>query len=125
MRCDVVAVGTELLLGQIVDTNSAWIGEHLAALASPRASRPRSVTTWRGSRTSCARCSARPTRVIVCGGLGPTQDDVTREAIAAVMGAELKLDDDVAEVIRELFGQLRRPMSENNLRQAMVPVGAR
>ena len=62
--------------------------------------------------------------VIVCGGLGPTHDDVTREAIAAVMGVELVLDDAVADVIRDLFAQLRRPMSENNLRQAMVPVGA-
>ena len=62
--------------------------------------------------------------VIVCGGLGPTHDDVTREAIAAVMGVELELDDAVADVIRELFAQRGRPMSDNNLRQAMVPVGA-
>ena len=60
----------------------------------------------------------------MCGGLGPTHDDVTREAIAAVMGVELVLDEAVADVVRDLFAQMRRPMSENNLRQAMVPVGA-
>ena len=60
----------------------------------------------------------------MCGGLGPTHDDLTREAIAAVMGVDLVLDDAVADVIRKMFESRGRRMSENNLRQAMVPVGA-
>ncbi|MFM1790173.1 MAG: hypothetical protein RLZZ526_500, partial [Actinomycetota bacterium] len=62
--------------------------------------------------------------VIICGGLGPTHDDLTREAIASLMGAELVHDEGVARVIRELFERRGRVMAENNLRQALVPVGA-
>ena len=67
---------------------------------------------------------ARADAVIVCGGLGPTQDDITREAIAEVMGVDLERRAELAEVIRELFASRGRTMPENNLRQADVPVGA-
>ena len=74
--------------------------------------------------TMLRRMLADADAVIVCGGLGPTHDDLTREAIAAVMGVELALDEAVADVIRELFTSRGRHMPANNLRQAMVPVGA-
>src|SRR5262249_16872475 len=67
---------------------------------------------------------SRSEAVLVCGGLGPTHDDVTREAIAEVMGTTLKQDDAVADVIRRLFESRGRRMADNNLRQALVPVGA-
>ncbi len=124
MRCDVVAVGTELLLGQIVDTNSAFIGERLAAHGIASRLQVKIGDNVERIANVLRQILAEADAVIVCGGLGPTHDDVTREAIAAVMGVELKLDEAVADVVRGLFSQLRRPMSDNNLRQAMVPVGA-
>ena len=124
MRCDVVAIGTELLLGQVIDTNSAHIGERLAAngidsllqiKVGDNLSRMISVL---GQRIEQAEA------VIVCGGLGPTHDDITREAIAAVMGAKLVEDEQVAETILQMFAARGRRMPMNNLRQAEVPVGA-
>ena len=124
MRCDVVAVGTELLLGQIVDTNSALIGERLAAHGIASRLQVKVGDNVERIESVFRQILAEADALIVCGGLGPTHDDVTREAIATLMGVELEQDDAVADVIRDLFSQLRRPMSNNNLRQAMVPVGA-
>ena len=124
LRCDVLAIGTELLLGQIVDTNSAWIGEQLAANGIDCLFQAK-VGDNHGRIVEALRASlARADAVLVCGGLGPTHDDITREAIAEVMGVELVLDEDVADVIRHLFESRGRRMPENNLHQAMVPVGA-
>ena len=124
MRCDVVAVGTELLLGQIVDTNSAWLGEHLAAIGIDSLLQVKVGDNLGRVVTALRSTLATADAVIVCGGLGPTHDDLTREAIAEVMGVQLVLDDDVAAVITGMFESRGRYMAANNLRQAMVPVGA-
>ena len=124
MRCDVVAVGTELLLGQIVDTNSSWLGEQLSAAGIDSLFQVKVGDNLGRIITAISDRLAQADAVIVCGGLGPTHDDITREAIASIMGVELVLDEDVADVIRAMFANRRRPMPENNLRQAMVPVGA-
>ena len=119
-----IAVGTELLLGQIVDTNSSWIGEQLAANGIDSLiqikvgdNRERIVNVLRS-------VLADADAVVMCGGLGPTHDDLTREAISEVMGQPLELHDDIADVIRSIFESRGRRMAENNLRQAMVPNGA-
>ncbi len=124
MRVEVVAVGTELLLGQIVDTNAAWLGETLAAAGIDR-HYTTAVGDNLGRIVHALRCAlARSDAVIVCGGLGPTQDDITREALAEVMTVELVRDDAVAERIAAMFQARGREMAANNLRQADVPVGA-
>ena len=124
MRCEVLAIGTELLLGQIVDTNSAWLGEELAKAG---------IETYRHERVgdnqariveSIRQLLASSDALIICGGLGPTPDDVTREAIAEVMGAPLERDEAIVEQIAAMFGSRGREMAANNARQADVPVGA-
>lgn len=124
MRCDVVAVGTELLLGQIVDTNSSWIGEQLAANGIDSLLQVKVGDNLGRIETILRRVLADADAVIMCGGLGPTHDDLTREAIAAVMGVSLVHDESVAEAIRQMFAARNRPMAQNNLRQAQVPEGA-
>ena len=124
MRCDVVAIGTELLLGQITDTNSQWIGEQLAAVGVDSLMQVK-VGDNPGRMESVLRSVlAAADAVIVCGGLGPTHDDLTRDVIATVMGVELQPNEQVADVIREMFASRGRRMAENNLRQALVPEGA-
>jgi nicotinamide-nucleotide amidase len=123
MRCDVLAIGTELLLGQIVDTNSSWIGEQLAAVGIDTCEH-RKVGDNLGRMVECLReLTDRADAVIVCGGLGPTPDDVTREAIAEVMGVGLERREELIAHIAAQFGGRGRPMPENNLRQADVPEG--
>ena len=124
MRCDVLAVGTELLLGQIVDTNSSWLGENLAMHGFDSLSQVKVGDNIGRITGHLRRMLSESDAVIMCGGLGPTHDDLTREAISEVMGVELHLDEDVADVIRHLFSSRNRTMPENNLRQAMVPEGA-
>jgi nicotinamide-nucleotide amidase len=125
MRCDVLAVGTELLLGQINDTNSSWIGDRLALNGIGSLLQVKVGDNVGRIEVALRRLLDDADAVIVSGGLGPTHDDVTRDAIAAVMGGvELVQDDAVADVIRALFANRGRTMPENNLRQALVPVGA-
>ncbi|HEX6420309.1 MAG TPA: competence/damage-inducible protein A [Acidimicrobiales bacterium] len=124
MRCEIVAVGTELLLGQIVDTNSAWLGEQLALAGIDRTHGQTVGDNLERIVGALELALSRADAVIVCGGLGPTQDDITREAIAAVMGVPLVTDDDVADRILERFAARGRRMPANNLRQALVPRGA-
>jgi nicotinamide-nucleotide amidase len=124
VQCEVVAVGTELLLGQIVDTNSSWLGQRLA-LAGIDSYFQTKVGDNLGRIVAVLRLALdRSDAVIVCGGLGPTQDDITREAIAEVMGVPLERDPEVVEHIRGLFAARGRQMAENNARQADRPVGA-
>ena len=124
MRCEVVAVGTELLLGQIVDTNSSWIGEQLAlqpvlTVITTRASAATSLV----SKTYFVRYWSAPIPLSFAAGWD-LQDDITGDVIAHVMGVGMTRDDAIATRIRDRFERRGRVMPENNLRQADVPDGA-
>lgn len=124
MRCEVVAIGTELLLGQIVDSNSSWIGEQLA-LAGIDCHFQVKVGDNAERIAFCLRQALdRADAVICCGGLGPTQDDITRDVIADVMGVALHRDEAIVDRIRAMFEARGREMTDNNKRQADVPEGA-
>ncbi len=124
LRCEVLAVGTELLLGQINDTNSSWIGEQFALSGLDCLYQAKVGDNLARIITAMQEALERSDAVVVCGGLGPTHDDITRDAAAAVMGVGQHHDEAVAEFIRDLFAKRGRRMAENNLRQAQVPDGA-
>ena len=124
MRCEIIAVGTELLLGQIVDTNSSWIGERLAMAGVDSHFQVKVGDNRARIAEAIRQALSRSDAVILCGGLGPTQDDVTREAIAEVMGVALVRDAAMGGTIRKGFEARGRRFSETNLRQADRPAGA-
>jgi nicotinamide-nucleotide amidase len=119
-----VAIGTELLLGQINDTNSSWMGEQLAAAGIESHLQLKVGDNLARMEDAVAVALVDADAVIICGGLGPTHDDLTREAIASIMGVELAHDPAVAAVIEEMFARRGRVMAANNMRQALVPAGA-
>lgn len=124
MKCEVVAVGTELLLGQIIDTNSAVIGERLAAAGIDSYFQTKVGDNLERATAAVRAALQRSDAVIVCGGLGPTHDDVTRTVLARVMGVDLVRDPDLVARIRAMFAHRNRRMPANNLAQADVPAGA-
>ncbi|MDQ7030638.1 MAG: CinA family nicotinamide mononucleotide deamidase-related protein [Ardenticatenia bacterium] len=125
MNAEVITIGTELLLGQIVDTNAAWIARRLAEAGVNLYY----TTTVGDNRRRIAEvirhALGRVDVVLTTGGLGPTVDDVTREAIADVTGRPLVRRPEVVEHLERLFRRMGREPGENNLRQADVPEGAR
>ncbi len=117
-------MGSELVLGHVVDTNSAWLGRRLAA-AGVECHFQTKVGDDPGRIAAALRVALeRSDAVIVCGGLGPTPDDVTREAIADVMGAPLVREEAVLERVRAVLAARGRRMSASNARQSDVPSGA-
>ena len=124
MKLEVVTIGTELLLGQILDTNAAELGRGLAAAGvevvrrSSVADRPEAI------RAAVADALERTGFVITTGGLGPTRDDMTKREVAALFGKALQLDAAVLRSLEERFRRLGRPMPAVNRTQAEVPEGA-
>ena len=123
MKCEVIAVGTELLLGQIVDTNSSYIGEQLAQAGIDSHFQTKVGDNAERMKAAIELALSRSDAVILCGGLGPTQDDITRNVIADVMGVELETQQELVDKISAMFSQRGREMPQNNLLQAQIPVG--
>jgi len=124
MQAEIITIGTELLLGEIVDTNSAWIAQQLAHVgidvfrtATVGDNLDRISTAVRGGM-------ANANLVITTGGLGPTVDDITREAIARATDREIVLGEELLAEIEAFFAGRGRVMSESNRKQATIPAGA-
>jgi nicotinamide-nucleotide amidase len=124
MKAEIVAVGTELLLGQIPNTNAQTISRSLASIGIDVYFHIVVGDNLDRMIETIDRAAARSDAVIITGGLGPTSDDITREAVAEVAGCKLVRDDAVAEQIRSIFERMHRQMPEENLKQAEMPEGA-
>lgn len=124
MRAEIISIGTELLLGEIVDTNAAWLAQQLAATGVDVFYRTTVGDNVGRIASTVEIAMSRADVVITTGGLGPTVDDVTREGIAQAVGASLVLNHALVEQIRERFAKWGRTMSDNNVRQAYIPQGA-
>ena len=126
MRAEVVAVGTELLLGQIANTNARWMSERLAAIGVDVLHHQAVGDNLDRIVEAIRLAASRADVVILTGGLGPTQDDITRDALGVVVGAPMERHPELEELLREKFRSFgRREMPESNLRQADVPTGVR
>jgi nicotinamide-nucleotide amidase len=115
--------GTELLLGEVLNTHAAWFGKQLFPLGL-RISRQTTVPDGEAIREALSECFGRADIVLVTGGLGPTTDDITREAAAELLGLELVADDAVRRKIEAMAAARGHTMRERMLRQTMVPAGA-
>ncbi len=126
MRCEIIGVGTELLLGQIVNSNAAWIGQRLAEVGWDCLRQTAVGDNEARIAGALREALDRADAVIITGGLGPTQDDVTREAVAAVSGVPLRRRPELETWLRKRFAAAGvSRMAAMNLRQADVPEGAR
>lgn len=124
MKAEIIAVGTELLLGQIPNTNAQWISTVLAESGVDVMFHTTVGDNLGRLAVTVGAALQRADAVIITGGLGPTHDDLTREAIAEATGRELVSDPALEKWLRELFESRGRRMAPSNLRQAMLPRGA-
>lgn len=125
MIAEIVSIGTELLLGQIVDTNAAYLAQQLSTLGIGVYHRTTVGDNLERATAALRQAVGRADLVITIAGLGPTMDDLTRDAIAAAMDAPLARDMAIAAHLEDWFGRRGYTMTESNLRQACVPAGGR
>lgn len=124
MRAELLMIGTELLLGQINDTNAAFLGQTLAEHGVPLYQKT-TVGDNHGRIVAALRDALSRADVVLCsGGLGPTEDDITRECVAEVFGRRLEFREGLYEAIMARYSAFRHLFTENNKRQATLPEGA-
>lgn len=125
LATSILCVGTELLLGQIEDTNSGFIARELLDSGIDSFEQRKVGDNFDRIKSTMLSMLESADSIIVTGGLGPTHDDITREVTADLMNVDLVLDEDAENNMREIFSRRNKDMPEINLRQAMVPVGAK
>jgi nicotinamide-nucleotide amidase len=124
MKAEIIAVGTELLLGQIVDTNSAHIAQQLTTIGLDLHFKSTVGDNLERIKSTLRSAIGRSDIVITTGGIGPTLDDLTREAVAEVLGRPLVFQQPLYDQISDFFTRLGRAVSPNNRKQAYIPEGA-
>ncbi|MBI3847522.1 MAG: competence/damage-inducible protein A [Planctomycetes bacterium] len=124
MRAEILSIGTEIVLGKIVDTNSAHLSSAFVELGAEVSHHVAVGDEVEAIRNAVDQALRRSEVTVVTGGLGPTRDDVTRDAVAAAMGVPLDLDEESLKAVRERFERLHIAWTENNRVQALFPRGA-
>jgi nicotinamide-nucleotide amidase len=125
MKAEIISIGTELLLGEITDTNASYLASQLPLLGIDLLWVTQVGDNMGRLRECIERAWQRSDLIIATGGLGPTEDDLTREAIAAVLNEELYVDAGLEQRLRGFFARRKFPMPENNIKQAMLIPSAR
>jgi nicotinamide-nucleotide amidase len=125
VKAQIMSVGTELLLGQIVDTNAAYLAQYLSALGIDLYWKVTVGDNLARLVEELRRAWERADLIVMTGGVGPTEDDLTRESIAALLGESLHVDPQLAEELRAWFGRRGLTMPERNLKQASLIPSAR
>ncbi len=124
MKAEVISIGSELTSGQNLDTNSQWLSRRLAEIGIPVGWHTTIADDLDDNVAAFRIAGQRAELVLITGGLGPTQDDLTREALARMAGVELVLNEGSLEEIRQMFARRGRSMPERNRVQALFPAGA-
>jgi nicotinamide-nucleotide amidase len=124
MKCEILSIGTELTTGQNLDTNSQWLSQRLAEIGLAVGWHTTVSDNLEDNAAAFRIAAVRAGLVLISGGLGPTLDDLTREALAAAAGVELVLHEESLEHIRRLFASRQRIMPERNRVQALFPAGS-
>lgn len=124
MNCEILTIGSELLLGQIVDTNASYLAQTLNSIGVSIIRHSTVGDTFEHITDAMEAALARAEVVITTGGIGPTEDDLTRQAAAAVLGADLEFRQDLMDHIERLITGAGYQMSPTNRRQAFIPRGA-
>src|SRR5204863_4546799 len=124
MKAEILSIGSELTSGQNLDTNSQWLSLRLAEIGIPVGWHTTIADNLDDNVAALRIAAQRAGLVIATGGLGPTQDDLTREVLAQVAGVELVFHESSYKHIRDMFAKRNRPMPERNRVQAYFPAGA-
>lgn len=124
MIVEIICVGTEILMGNIVNTNAAFLAEQCASLGLTMYHQTVVGDNPVRLMDTVNQAFIRSDIILLSGGLGPTQDDLTKETVAEVFGLPLVEDSRSMELLKEHFKRFNRPMTENNLKQAYVPMGS-
>lgn len=124
MNANILSIGDELVLGQTIDTNSAWLSQQLAAIGCPVAAHVTVADDQRAVETAIRENVTRCDVLLISGGLGPTEDDLTRQGLAAAMGVDLAMNAAWLTTLEEFFRIRSRPMVPSNRIQAMLPIGS-
>jgi nicotinamide-nucleotide amidase len=124
MNAIILSIGDELVLGQTVDTNSAWLSQQLAAVGCDILSHRTVGDNQKAIEIAIRGAAGKCDFLLISGGIGPTEDDLTRQALAAVLRERLELNEKWLHRMEAFFRKLGRPMPETNKIQAMIPSGA-